>query len=459
LSACLPWLGKPIKKIVQSVFTVNKDFSMTALIDTPVYVVEDGQFLGEISNVELHDFQKAMLEKKANQKELMKWYELCFDTAYEGLTVVDEHGVIQIFNETYSRFVGVPKEEAIGKKADKVIDSTRLPMVLKTGVPERSQAHQLQGQNLVVHRLPIWSNNEVIGAVGMLVYEGVSEIYQVIERMERLESLEAERSLVNNNSKTPYNMDEKQMRFEDILGESLIISETKHIARKAARTKATVLISGDSGVGKEQFARAIHDTGITSQVNFVSVNCAAIPDNLLESKLFGYAKGAFTGANTKGKIGKFELAHNGTLFLDEIGDMPMAMQVKILRVLQERTVERVGGTTSVPVNFRLIAATNKDLKSMVVKDDFREDLYYRLFVIPIHIPSLKDRKQDIPIIIAHKMQQLADTYGVPEKTIDQQILRLMSEYDWPGNVRELMNILERLFVLTDGDHITMEDLP
>src|SRR5690625_1249524 len=168
-----------------------------------------------------------MLEELAKQKELMKWYELCFDTAYEGLTVVDEHGVIQIFNETYSRFVGVPKEEAIGKKADKVIDSTRLPMVLKTGVPERSQAHQLQGQNLVVHRLPIWKNNEVIGAVGMLVYEGVSEIYQVIERMERLEGLEAERYLVNNNRKTPYSMDEKQMRFEDILGESLIISDRK----------------------------------------------------------------------------------------------------------------------------------------------------------------------------------------------------------------------------------------
>src|SRR5699024_4911898 len=147
-------------------------------------------------------------------------------------------------------------------------------------------------------------------------------------------------------------------------------SETKHIARKAARTKATVLIRGDSGVGKEHFARAIHDTGITRPGNIGRVNCAAIPDNSLQSELSRYATGAFTGANTEGKIGKFELAHNGTLFLDEIGDMPMAMQVKILRVLQERTVERVGGTTSVPVNFRLIAATNKDLKSMVVKDDF-----------------------------------------------------------------------------------------
>src|SRR5690625_5166752 len=186
-----------------------------------------------------------MLEELANQKELMKWYELCFNNTKDGLSVDDEHCVIEIFNETYSRFVGVPKEEAIGKKADKVIDSTRLPMVLKTGVPERSQAHQLQGQNLVVHRLPIWKNNEVISAVDMLVHEGVSEIYQVIERMERLEGLEAERYLVNNNRKTPYSMDEKQMRFEDILGQSLIISETKHIARKAARTKATVLITGD----------------------------------------------------------------------------------------------------------------------------------------------------------------------------------------------------------------------
>ncbi|MGY0691979.1 sigma 54-interacting transcriptional regulator [Virgibacillus sp. FSP13] len=448
----------PIKTIMSLAWTsVNKDLPITELVEIPLYVVEgeEEKLVGEITEEELFAYHKAMIDDIKQKKELVEWFELCFDTAYEGLVVVDEKGVIQLFNETYSRFVGVTKEEAIGKRADQVIDRTRLPIVLKTGVPERSQAHRLQGQNLVVHRLPIWKDNRVIGAVGMLVYEGISELYQVIDRMERLDDIKSQKKLVE----IPCNMNDVQVHFEDILGESLVISETKKIARKAAQSRATVLITGDSGVGKEQFARAIHDTGITNQGKFISVNCAAIPDNLLESELFGYAKGAFTGANKDGKAGKFELAHDGTLFLDEIGDMPMAMQAKILRVLQEKKVERVGGTTSIPVNFRLITATNKDLKQLVERKEFREDLYYRLYVIPIHIPPLRDRKQDIPVMVSHKLQQLAEAYGVTEKTIDKQILRNMYNYDWPGNVRELMNVLERLFVLTDEDHINVKNVP
>lgn len=447
-----------IKQMIHSIrTTVSRNFRMTELIETPIYVVEEEEkkLIGEIDSAELLHFNKNLFEELEQKKEQLKWFELCFDTAYEGLTVVDADGVIQLFNETYSRFVGVSKGEAIGQMAEHVIDNTRLPIVLKTGIPERSQAHRLQGQDLVVHRIPIWNENKVIGAVGMLVYEGVSEIYQVIERMELLE----EGKSIRKDIIQPLHTYEKKVRFEDILGESLVISETKKIARKAARSLATVLITGDSGVGKEQFARAIHDSGITSHGKFVSVNCAAIPDNLLESELFGYAKGAFTGASKNGKAGKFELAHDGTLFLDEIGDMPIAMQAKILRVVQEKRVERVGGTTSIPVNFRLITATNRNLKQMVDKGEFREDLYYRLYVIPIHIPPLRERKQDIPLVIAQKMQHLAEEYEVPEKTIDMQIIRLMYTYDWPGNIRELMNVVERLFVLTEGDHITVQDMP
>ena len=457
LSHGLSWTISIKQMVTPTSRTVQKNFPMAELVETPTYVVnEDNALLGVIGEAELLKYNHAIAKDLQEEKELVKWFELGFETAYEGLAVVDADGVIRLFNESYSRFVGVSKEEAIGQKADQVIDNTRLPVVLKTGIPERSQAHRLQGQNLVVHRLPIWKDNMVIGAVGILVYEGVSEIYQVIERMELLDG---DKNRQKNLIQKPLPVQEKKVRFEDILGESLAISETKNIARKAADSMATVLITGESGVGKEQFARGIHDTGITSQGEFISVNCAAIPDNLLESELFGYEKGAFTGASTGGKVGKFELAHNGTLFLDEIGDMPMAMQVKILRVIQEKRIERVGGTTSIPVNFRLITATNKDLKQMVDKAEFREDLYYRLFVIPIHIPPLRDRKQDIPIIIANKIHHLAEAYGVPEKTIDQPIIQLMHTYDWPGNIRELMNVLERLFVLTEGDHISIQNFP
>lgn len=448
----------PIKQMIISAYkAVESDFPMTELVEIPTYIInEDSELIGVIGGTELFNFNQAIAEDLQEKEELVKWFELCFDTAYEGLTVVDADGIIRLFNESYSRFVGVSKEEAIGQKADQVIDNTRLPVVLKTGIPERSQAHRLRGQNLVVHRLPIWKENQVIGAVGILVYEGVSEIYQVIERMELLDGDHNRRK---NLIPIAPSVQEKKVRFEDILGESLVISETKNMARKAADSMATVLITGESGVGKEQFARVIHDTGITNQGEFISVNCAAIPDSLLESELFGYEKGAFTGASTEGKVGKFELAHNGTLFLDEIGDMPMAMQVKILRVIQEKKIERVGGTTSIPINFRLITATNKNLKKMVDKEEFREDLYYRLFVIPVHIPPLRDRKQDIPIIIANKIYHLAEAYGVSEKTIDQPIIQLMHTYDWPGNIRELMNVLERLFVLTEGDHISIKNIP
>ena len=438
--------------------SINRNVLMKDVIGVPSYITqgEERLLVGELTEKELPAYHQYLSRALEKSEERVKWYELVFDTAYEGLTVVDEKGVIQLFNQAYSRYVGVPREKAIGHHAEEIIDNTRLPVVLKTGVPERSQAHRLQGQNLVVHRIPIWRDNEVVGAAGILVYEGVSEIYQVIQQMEQLEG---KRSLSKIKLASPNFNPNNQMNFENILGKSPIISETKKMARKAARSKATILLTGESGVGKEQFAKAIHYASEAHKGDFVSVNCAAIPDGLLESELFGYAKGAYTGADVNGKQGKFELAHGGTLFLDEIGDMPLLMQAKILRVLQERKVERVGGNLQIPVDFRLITATNKDLKQMVAVGEFREDLYYRLYVIPIKIPPLRERKEDIPIISSHRLQQLSETYGGKLKTIDQRILQMMNQFNWPGNVRELMNVLERLFVLSDSDHITTEDLP
>ncbi|ENQ3077135.1 sigma 54-interacting transcriptional regulator [Bacillus cereus] len=456
---CVKWLedhskwDEPIVTILRrSFYNVREEFSLSELENIPLYVTceENRELKGVFSNKELLAFQKDLVQEIGCAHQTIEWFKLCFDSAYEGIAIVDENGVIQMFNDTYSRFVGVTKEEAIGQRAENVIENTRLPVVLKTGVPERNQVHRLQGQNLVVHRMPIWKQGRVIGAVGMLIHEGISDIYKILERFDQ-----KDRTIKPTFSKPK----KKQIRFEDILGESQTISETKKMARKAARSKASVLITGESGVGKEQFARAIHETGITKNGPFISVNCAAIPDNLLESELFGYAEGAFTGAKKNGKAGKFELANHGTLFLDEIGDMSLLTQVKILRVLQEREIERIGGTHPFPVDFRLIAATNKDLKQMVREGTFREDLYHRLHVIPIHIPPLRFRKQDIPLIVEEHLQKLCQMYGAEEKTLDKEVLRLMFHYNWPGNVRELINVLERLFALSDDAHIRAKDLP
>lgn len=435
-------------------FTSDKNY-MTQIETTPTYILDEaGELIGIVDKASQINFYQSYYNQYKDLTQLIKWYELSFEEAYEGITVVDKNGIIQVFNEAYSRYVGVSKEEAIGKYAEDVIENSRLPIVLKTGIPERSQAHKLKGQNLIVHRIPIWKNNEVIGAIGMLVYEGISEIYQSIEQMEHLEeALKQNKTLLIPDKKTL----KKQVRFEDILGNSQAISIPKQLAIKASKTKATVLITGDSGVGKEQFARAIHDSNLTQNESFISVNCAAIPKDIIEAELFGYEEGSFTGAKQGGSVGKFEQAEGGTLFLDEISEMPLNVQAKILRALQEREVVKVGGRVTIPINIRVIAATNQDLSKLVKGGEFREDLYYRLNVIPIKIPSLLERKEDIPLIVAYRLKELAKTHQIREKTIDEKIIREFYLYDWPGNIRELFNILERLYVLTSGDHISYEE--
>ncbi|QDI93161.1 PAS domain-containing protein [Salicibibacter halophilus] len=438
---------------------VSDDFSLNdqKADGRPLYVLHEktGALEGVIGREEMVAYYEYVREREKGAQQTIQWLKLGFDTAYEGVAIVDEKGIIQLFNDAYSRYVGVSKEEALGRPAADVIENSRLPVVLKTGVPERSQPHRLQGQELVVHRLPIWKDGRVIGAVGILVYEGVSEIQQVLQRMELLHTNETQTKKQVQTRSTV----KRSVHFEDIIGESPAISKAKKISRKAAQTKAAVLITGETGVGKEPFAHAIHDMGNRNESPFVAVNCAAIPESLLESELFGYMKGAFTGTRNDGKPGKIELANGGTLFLDEIGDMPLTTQAKILRVLQEKEVDRVGGTAPIPVDFRLIAATNKDLKKLIEENKFREDLYYRLHVMPLHIASLRERKQDIPLIIADQLPKLSAENETRETTIDKEVLERMFQYHWPGNVRELLNVLERMFHLCEADHIRVEDLP
>src|SRR5699024_6951255 len=222
---------------------------------------------------------------------------------------------------------------------------------------------------------------------------------------------------------------------------------------KIAKFSSTVLVQGESGVGKEMIARAIHQKSNRSNKPFLTINCGSIPENLLESELFGYTKGSFTGADMKGKQGYFEQAHEGILFLDEIGDMPMSLQVKLLRVLQESEVVPIGSVTAIPVDVQIIAATNKDLKGMVEKGTFREDLYYRIHVIPIRVPPLNERSEDIPLLAYHTLQKLNQRYD-KNYHFSPDALNLLENYSWPGNIRELQNLIERLFVTADEDVIT-----
>ena len=247
--------------------------------------------------------------------------------------------------------------------------------------------------------------------------------------------------------------------FSQIIGNSSKMKELKAMALHVAPSKATLLIQGESGTGKELLARAIHQSSKRTGHAFIAINCGAIPENLLESELFGYEEGSFTGARRGGKLGKFELAHNGTIFLDEIGDMPLHLQVKILRVLQERRVERVGGTRSIPLNVRIIAATHRDLDEMVKTGEFREDLYYRLNVIPLTIPPLRERLEDVPILVQFYLDYYATVTDRSVSGISQETIDILACYPWPGNVRELGNVIEYCVTMVAGGEITSDILP
>lgn len=251
---------------------------------------------------------------------------------------------------------------------------------------------------------------------------------------------------------------QQRFKFGNIVGKSKVMRQVYEIIEKVAQTRASVLITGESGTGKELIARAIHFNSPRRDKPFISVNCSALPETLLESELFGHERGAFTGALTRRK-GRFELSHNGTLFLDEVGDMSPALQVKLLRVLQEMKFERVGGTATLQVDARLVAASNRDLRREVDIGRFREDLYYRLKVVNIRVPPLRERRDDIPLLVHHFLKKVAKANGLPVKSVNHEALKYLYQYDWIGNVRELENVIERAVILCDKDEIQPQDLP
>jgi transcriptional regulator with PAS, ATPase and Fis domain len=326
-------------------------------------------------------------------------------------------------------------------------------IVAKTGIPEINHSHQIMGQNMVVQRIPIKKNGSVIAVFGQVMFKDVKDVRKLAAELSLLESKVKlyEEELINIRS-TRYT-------FDSIIGHSESIKLLKSEAFRAASNQYPVLITGESGTGKELFAQAIHHASDRKLYPFVRINCAAIPKDLLESELFGYARGAFTGARSKGKPGKFELAHQGTVFLDEVGDLPLEMQPKLLRAIENKEFERVGGTRIIRSDFRVIAATNQNLEEMLADGRFRKDLFYRLNVIPLNILPLRERKKDIISTAKHVLRQIAGEAGLPELRLDKDAEHAIRYYDWPGNVRELSNVLERTISTLDGKTIHLQDLP
>jgi len=370
-----------------------------------------------------------------------------FDGLTDGVCIINERGYIEYFNGAYERILKISSHTETGMN----IFLTKNDDVLLTAFREkRCICGYLSLHNGAAHvsasASPIYSDGE---------FKGVIAIY----REEAAQDMCRKKDTVIEFNSPPVNyMSNIRDMFKDIVGESSAIMKALQIAYKAAQTSSNVLIRGESGTGKGLIARAIHNNSSRAKGPYSIVNCGAIPSTLLESELFGYERGAFTGA-VRRKIGKFEQADGGTLFLDEIGDMPPDMQVKILRVIQDKELERIGGCDTIRCDVRIIAATHCNLEALVEKGTFREDLYYRLNVLPIYVPSLKERREDIPMLLEHFIKRISINMNKEIAGVSPEAENCLLNYDWPGNIRELENLVERVIALTDGNEIDMNSLP
>ncbi|GBF32641.1 response regulator of zinc sigma-54-dependent two-component system [Desulfocucumis palustris] len=385
---------------------------------------------------------KALEREIISEKMLMAGrLEAVVDAAYEALVAIDRAGVVTHFNRSAERLFRLTKEGAIGRHIQFVLSGINLEEVLEGDKAFNSREVFVKCGSKRLH---------LLATARIIKGEGGASLGVVASFRDFSETQKIAYQYISS---------QREITFDDIIGESKLIMEVKNQARKVAASNSTVLILGETGTGKEIFARAIHAASPFADKPFVALNCGAIPESLLESELFGYDEGAFTGARRGGKPGKFELANGGTIFLDEIGNMSLYLQAKLLRVLQEKQIERVGGTQLISVEVRIIAATNNDLMSMVEKGLFREDLYYRVSVIPIVLPALREREGDIPVLLDHYIKRFSGLLNKDIKGLSGEALHFCRNYNWPGNIRELINVVEYSVNLEEGDYITPDSLP
>ncbi|WP_081413376.1 sigma-54 interaction domain-containing protein [Aneurinibacillus terranovensis] len=401
----------------------------------------------------VHRFLQTLANRLKIIEKEKDMLQAALDHAYNGVVIVDEAGYVLMANELYANFLGTTIDGLVGKHVTEVIENTRMHIVGRTGVPEIAQMQKINGHTMIANRIPVFNQGKVVAVVGTVIFKEVDDLFELTARFEKLKKeLEYYKGELNKRLHAKYS-------FDTILGNSKELEHVKTLARRVAKNDTTILLKGESGTGKELFAHAIHRDSSRSFGPLIKVNCSAIPESLFESELFGYKEGAFTGAKKSGKKGKFASAHNGTLFLDEISEMPLMMQAKLLRVLQEKEIEPIGSETPEPVDVRIIAATNKDLKTLVDEGKFRHDLYYRLNVVMLEIPPLRERVADIPLLISYFLKKLEKETGIPVEGIDREAEELLVAYSWPGNIRELRNVLERALYVKNGSMIRKHDLP
>ena len=430
---------------------VKQVIGKTTVISNRSPIVVDEKIRGAVAVFQDISRFEALSSELETTKVLMGRLELILENVHDGVAMVDERGVLIYVNSAYERMWKVSGQEIVGQKIDRFPQHQADRAVLKTGKNQLGITVETEEETkAVVNAASIILDGKIRGVISTYL-----EVTDLKIMMERLQMAEDKLAFYQEEMEKEWG---RHQSFMQVIGHSSAIEASLRLAGKAAKSSATVLIRGESGTGKEILARAIHAASPKSTGPFVGVNCAAIPETLIESELFGHEKGSFTGAIQR-KIGKFELSNRGTIFLDEIGDLNRDMQVKLLRVLQEKEFERVGGNETIQVKVRVMAATNRNLEEMMKTGEFREDLYYRLNVIPVTMPPLRKRQGDIPLLVEHFLEKICEAEDVALKTMSLRALRVLERYDWPGNIRELENIVTRAIAMSEGETIDLEDLP
>ncbi|WP_407310063.1 sigma 54-interacting transcriptional regulator [Desulfosporosinus sp. SB140] len=390
-------------------------------------------------------------EKLANIKHLKGELDTILNSVQEAIEVAGIDGKIKYVNPSFSRVTTIPASQRIGSNIFAASPDGALARALRTHESVFAHRSQVGGSDVEVisNASPIIVDGKIEGAV--VVFQPLTDIYKLMEQLKASNQvIDDLQSRINQISTSSYT-------FDDLIGSHPEFKSALNLARKAAKSSSTVLITGESGTGKELFAHAIHSASSRFDKPFIKVNCAAIPETLLESEFFGHEKGTFTGA-LKTKLGKMDLANGGTIFLDEIGDMNPYLQAKLLRVLQEMEFERVGGTKTIKVDVRVIAATNRNLLAMAKRGDFREDLYYRLNVIELRLPPLRSHKEDIPAHVHSLIGKFNRKFGKHVVGLTRRAEELLMNYDWPGNIRELQNVMERAMLTSDEELISHKSI-
>ncbi len=420
-----------------------------------VPIIEDDRIVG--GALSLHGMlPEDVTDSTDDLGEILRSTNSFLNFDHDGIIVVDRKGIVVLVNQSFAKLFDTTPQTMIGKHIQQAYTNnsqpSRMPVVMETGKPDIGVTHYLNGKQVYASIFPLIKEDRVIGCVGKILFSDIREITLIASRLAASDPRKQQRNMTGSEAFFKYDIN-------SIVGQSRKITELKDVLQRVALKTSNILLRGESGTGKELFAHAIHSASNRRYAPFVKMNCAAIPEHLLESELFGYVEGAFTGAKKGGQLGRFEQAHTGTIFLDEIGDMPLYMQAKMLRLLQERELTPLGSTSSRSVDVRLVAATNSNLEQQVKEGKFREDLYYRLNVVTLTIPPLRERMEDISSIISSFIDKFNEEFGLDVQGLDDEAWDIIRRYDWPGNIRELRNVIESAFNVVVGPLIKREHFP